>query len=330
VDAFAFAEASTLGEALVLLAEPGAQAIAGGTELVNWLKEGIETPDRLVDLNRVPGLDGIDLGADGLRLGALARMSDVAEREEVVRGYPAIVEALLSSASPQLRNMATIGGNLLQRTRCPYFRAEVDLACNKRRPGTGCAALESGEDRGLAIFGGSEHCLATHPSDLAVALAALEARVETTGAGGSRTIPLDEFYRLPGERPERDTTLEPGELIVTVAVPASRLARGSCYLKVRERASYEFALVSAAVGVAIDGSTIREATIALGGVAPKPWRLATAAEALQGVDLSDEAGLRAALEPDFAGARPGRRNGFKVELAKRAVVRALRTAGGVG
>ena len=293
---------------------------------MNWLKEGIETPDRLVDLNRVPGLDGIEVGADELRLGGLARMSDVAQHEEVVRGYPAIAQALLSSASPQLRNMATIGGNLLQRTRCPYFRAEVDLACNKRRPGTGCSALDSGEDRGLAIFGGSEHCIATHPSDLAVALVALEARVETTSARGGRTIPLDEFYRLPGDLPERDTTLEPGELIVTVAVPSSKLARGSHYLKVRERASYEFALVSAAVGVVIDGSTIREATIGLGGVAPKPWRLAAAG--LHGVDLGDAAGLRAALEPGFALARRGRRNGFKVELAKRAVVRALQTAGG--
>jgi xanthine dehydrogenase YagS FAD-binding subunit len=327
VETFAFADASTLSEALALLAEPGTHAIAGGTELVNWLKEGIETPDRLVDLNRLPGLDGIDVDADELRLGALARMSDVAEHEEVVREYPAIAQALLSSASPQLRNMATIGGNLLQRTRCPYFRAEVDLACNKRRPGTGCSALESGEDRGLAIFGGSEHCIATHPSDLAVALAALDARVETTSAGGSRTIPLDELYLLPRERPERDTTLEPGELIVTVAVPASKLARRSHYLKVRERASYEFALVSVAVGVVVDGTTIREATVALGGVAPKPWRLTTAA--LQRVDLRDEAGLRASLEPDFAAASAGRRNGFKVELAKRAVVRALQTAGGL-
>jgi xanthine dehydrogenase YagS FAD-binding subunit len=254
-------------------------------------------------------------------------MSDVADHEVVVRDYPAIAQALLSSASPQLRNMATIGGNLLQRTRCPYFRAEVDLACNKRRPGTGCSALESGEDRGLAILGGSEHCIATHPSDLAVALVALEARVETASAGGGRTIPLDELYRLPGERPERDTTLEPGELIVAVAVPSSKLARRSHYLKVRERASYEFALVSAAVGVVLDGPVIQEATIGLGGVAPKPWRLTTAA--LQGVDLRDAAGLHAALEPSFAAARPGRRNGFKMELANRAVVRALQTAGGV-
>ena len=327
VETFAFAEASTLDEALALLAEPGTQAIAGGTELVNWLKEGIETPDCLVDLNRVPGLDGVGGGAGELRLGALARMSDVAAHEAVARDYPAVAEALLASASPQLRNMATIGGNLLQRTRCPYFRAEVDLACNKRRPGTGCSALESGEDRGLAIFGGSGHCIATHPSDLAVALAALDGRVETMTAGGGRTIAIADFYRLPGETPERDTILEPGELILAVVVPASPLARRSHYLKVRERASYEFALVSAAVGVELDGSAIRAATVALGGVAPKPWRLAGVA--LQGVDVEDDAGLRTALEPDFAAARPGQRNGFKVELARRAVVRALQTAGGV-
>jgi xanthine dehydrogenase YagS FAD-binding subunit len=328
VETFAFAEASTLEEALALLAEPGTQAIAGGTELVNWLKEGIETPDCLVDLNRVPGLDGVEVGADELRLGALARMSDVAAHEAVARDYPAVAEALLASASPQLRNMATIGGNLLQRTRCPYFRAEVDLACNKRRPGTGCSALESGEDRSLAIFGGSDRCIATHPSDLAVALAALDGRVETVTAGGTgRTIAIADLYRLPRETPEHDTILEPGELILAVVVPASALARRSHYLKVRERASYEFALVSAAVGVELDGSAIRAATVALGGVAPMPWRLAGVA--LQGIDVEDEDGLRAALEPDFAAARPGRRNGFKVELARRAVVRALETAGGV-
>jgi xanthine dehydrogenase YagS FAD-binding subunit len=295
---------------------------------VNWLKEGIETPDCLVDLNCVPGLDGVEGGADELRLGALARMSDVAAHEAVVRDYPAVAEALLASASPQLRNMATIGGNLLQRTRCPYFRAEVDLACNKRRPGTGCSALESGEDRGLGIFGGSERCIATHPSDLAIALAALDGRVETmTAGGGVRTIAIADFYRLPGETPERDTILEPGELVLAVVVPASALARRSHYLKVRERASYEFALVSAAVGVELDGSAIRAATVALGGVAPKPWRLAGVA--LRGIDVEDEAGLRTALEPDFAAARPGQRNGFKVELARRAVVRALQTSGGV-
>ena len=328
METFALAEASTLDEALALLAEPGTQAIAGGTELVNWLKEGIERPDCLVDLNRVPGLDGVEAGADELRLGALARMSDVAAHEAVARDYPAIAEALLASASPQLRNMATIGGNLLQRTRCPYFRAEVDLACNKRRPGSGCSALVSGEDRGLAIFGGSDRCIATHPSDLAVALAALDGRVDTeTAGGGGRTIAIADFYRLPGETPERDTILEPGELILAVVVPASALARRSHYLKVRERASYEFALVSAAVGVELDGSAIRAATVALGGVAPKPWRLAGVA--LQGIEVEDDAGLRTALEPDFAAARPGQRNGFKVELARRAVVRALKTAGGV-
>jgi xanthine dehydrogenase YagS FAD-binding subunit len=328
VDAFAFAEAATLEDALTLVAEPGSQAIAGGTELVNWLKEGIEHPARLVDLNRVAGLDGIEPGPDGLRLGALARMSDVAGHDAVVRDYPAISQALLLSASPQLRNMASMGGNLLQRTRCPYFRAEVELACNKRRPGSGCSALESGEDRGLAIFGGSDHCIATHSSDVAVALAALDAEVETqTAAGAGRRIPVVDLHRLPGEEPERDTVLEHGELITAIFVPASRAAKRSHYLKVRERTSYEFALVSVAVGLELDGARIVEARIALGGVAPKPWRLPAAERALGGVAMDDAAALRAAVEPSFAEATPGRRNGFKVELAKRAVVRAVQTAG---
>ena len=291
------------------------------------MKEGIVVPRRLIDINRLAGLDAIEVGPDGLRIGALARMSDVARHESVRRDYPVIAEALLRSASQQLRNMASLGGNLLQRTRCPYFRAEVDLACNKRRPGSGCAALE-GEDRSLAIFGGSDACIATHPSDVAVAFAALDAVVEVRSRSSARTIPLSQFYRLPDSAPERETTLEPGELVVAIVVPASRLAGRSHYLKVRERASYEFALVSAAVAVDLDGDRIGEARLALGGVAPMPWRLPAAEARLRGASLERSA-LRAAIEDGFADARPRKHNGFKVELAKRTIVRALKTAGGV-
>jgi xanthine dehydrogenase YagS FAD-binding subunit len=221
-----------------------------------------------------------------------------------------------------------MGGNLMQRTRCPYFRAEVELPCNKRRPGSGCSAL-AGEDRFAAIFGWSDHCIATHPSDVAAALAALDASVRAEGPDGARTIPLAEFHRLPGAAPERETELAPGEIIAAIEVPASAVARRSHYLKVRERRSYEFALVSAAVGLDLDGGRIREARVALGGVAPRPWRLRTAESALRGVALSDGSALGRALEADFAAARPRRGNGFKIELAKRAAVRALQTAGGM-
>jgi xanthine dehydrogenase YagS FAD-binding subunit len=323
---FVYERAADLAGALATLArEPEAMAIAGGTELVNWLKEGIATPRTIVDLNRVAGLSEI-VSQDGtLRIGALARMSDVAAHRAVQSEYPAIAEALDASASQQLRNMATIGGNLMQRTRCPYFRADRPLPCNKRTPGSGCSAL-GGYDRTLAIVGGSEACIATHPSDVAVAFAALDARVEVTGPAGPRTIAFEDFYRLPGDAPQRETTLAPGELIVTVTISASPLAARSHYLKVRERTSYEFALVSAAVGVELDGNTVRDARIALGAVAPKPWRLRDAEDALLGGPFTEDA-VRAAVEHALDEARPGRENGFKVELAKRTVVRAMRRIG---
>ena len=327
METFAFSRPNDLAGVLTAIAEPGALPIAGGTELLNWMKEGIVAPNRLVDINRLSGLDGIEAGPAGLRIGALARMSDVARHDAVRRDYPAISEALLKSASPQLRNMASLGGNLLQRTRCPYFRAEVELPCNKRRPRSGCAALD-GENRTLAIFGGSDACIATHPSDVAVAFAALDAAVEVNGPAGSRTVQLADFHRLPGDAPERETNLQPGELIVAIVVPASPLSRRSHYLKIRERASYEFALVSAAVAIDLEGTRIRSARIALGGVAPKPWRLPTAEEKLRGAPLEPNA-LRAAVEHAFVEARPRSQNGFKIELAKRTVVRALQTAGGV-
>ena len=330
MDVFAYERLSDRAVAVSALRDDAhAVLLAGGTELVNWLKDGILRPARVLDINGLPGLDTIEAEATGLRIGALVRMADLAAHPEVRRDYPAIPEALLRSASQQLRNMASMGGNLLQRTRCPYFRAEVKLPCNKRVPGSGCSALE-GEDRSMAIFGWSEHCAATHPSDVAVALAALDAEVTLQGPDGVRTVPVTSFYRLPEADPERDTVKERAELITGITVPASAVARRSWYLKVRERTSYEFALVSVAAGVELDGGvTIREARIALGGVAHGPWRLPAAERSLIGVRADDSDGLKAAIEDSFSDARPRRNNGFKVELAKRAVVRALQTAAGV-
>jgi xanthine dehydrogenase YagS FAD-binding subunit len=308
-----------------LAADPEAACIAGGTELLNWMKDGIATPRRLIDINDLP-LAQIEAGPRGLRLGALARMSDVAAHAEVRHAYPAIAEALELSASPPLRNMASMGGNLLQRTRCSYFRAETALPCNKRRPGTGCAARE-GENRWHAIFGWSNACVATHPSDVAVALAALDATVQVHGPAGARTIHLVDFYRLPDDTPEDDTVLGHDELITAIDVPASPLTGQSHYLKVRERSSYEFALVSAAVALHVDGQRIQQTRIALGGVAPKPWRLTAAESALMGMPLEREA-LHQAIGGAFSEARPLAHNAFKVELAKRTVLRALETVGG--
>jgi len=325
---FGYQRASEPQAAIEILAgDPGAVFIAGGTELLNWMKDGILSPRQLVDINRLP-LAAIEPGPHELRIGALARMSDVAAHPAVRRGYRAISEALEASASPQLRNMASMGGNLLQRTRCPYFRAETALPCNKRSPGSGCAARH-GENRGHALFGWSDACVAAHPSDVAVALAMLDATVLLRGPRGERTVPVGELYCLPGASPERDTVLEHGELIVQIAVPAAPGAERSRYLKVRERASYEFALVSAAAAVDLDrgAATIRGARVALGGVAPRPWRLPAAEERLRGAPLRSES-LRDAVEAAFSEARPLRHNGFKIELAKRAAVRALALAAG--
>jgi xanthine dehydrogenase YagS FAD-binding subunit len=323
---FTFERARDLGQVIAALtSDPDAVLIAGATEMLNWMKEGIAAPTRVIDINALP-LGQIELGRDRLRIGALARMSDVAAHAGVRREFPAIAEALELSASPQLRNMASMGGNLLQRTRCPYFRAETALPCNKRAPGTGCAARR-GENRTHAIFGWSDACVATHPSDVAVALCALDARVLVRGPDGERAIAMTELYRLPGDQPARETTLVRGEVIVAIDVPRSPAARSSRYLKVRERASYEFALVSAAAAVAMAGDRIGRAQLALGGVAHRPWRLRAAEAALAGQPL-EPATLRAALERDFAAARPLEHNAFKIELARRAAVRSLMMAGG--
>jgi xanthine dehydrogenase YagS FAD-binding subunit len=284
----------------------GATFLGGGTNLVDLMRLGVEAPRLLVDVSRLDARVQ-DTGDGGLRIGASVRNSDLAADDRVRSRYPAVAQALLAGASGQLRNMATTGGNLLQRTRCPYFQ-DVTKPCNKRAPGSGCPARE-GEHRNLAVLGWSEHCVATHPSDFAVALAAFDAVVETS----RRRIPLVDLHRLPGDDPSRDTVLEPGELIVAVELPPLLLAARSTYLKVRERASFSFALVS--VAAALDGRDVR---IAFGGLAHKPWRAHRAEEAIRG-----GAGFREAAEAELAQARPLRENGYKVELAARTLVRAL-------
>lgn len=328
MNTFTYARVTDVTSAIAAANMSGTSLLAGGTELVNWMKEGIATPTRLVDINGIADLDYVELTATELRLGALARMSAVAAHPDVRREFPALSIALEKSASQQIRNMASMGGNLLQRTRCPYFRADVELPCNKRVPGSGCAGRE-GEDRSLAILGGSEHCIATHPSDAAVALAMFDAVVRVRGPNGSRDIPIRDLYVLPGTTPHVETVLAAGEVIVQIALPRSAITSSSHYLKVRERASYEFALVSAAASVETDGRTIRSAKIALGGVAPKPWRLTSGEARLVGIALDDEAAIHRALAADFEAAKPGKHNGFKIELAKRTAIRTLQIAGGL-
>jgi xanthine dehydrogenase YagS FAD-binding subunit len=302
-----------------------AAAIAGGTGLLDLLKLDVARPEVLVDLGALPLAAIEPIAGGGLRIGALARNSDVADAPAVRAGWPLLSAAILAGASPQIRNMATVGGNLNQRTRCPYFR-DVTTACNKREPGTGCAALE-GDHRSLAILGVSEHCIASHPSDMNVALAALDAVVQVRGPGGARAIPIDRFHREPGDRPEVDTTLAPGELVIAVDLPRSRFARHAHYLKVRDRASYAFALVSVAAAVDLDGGIVRAARIALGGVATRPWRAYEAESSLVGKRFA-LAQLESAAARALDGARARPRNAFKIELARRSIVRALAIAGG--
>jgi xanthine dehydrogenase YagS FAD-binding subunit len=300
--------------------DPAAEFLAGGTDILQLLKDDVRRPGRVIDVTRLPDLDRIECGPQGLRFGALVKMSDAADDPAVQANYPVIAEALLASASPQIRNMATIGGNLLQRTRCAYFR-DHGTACNKREPGSGCAALK-GENRLHAVLGGSDHCIATHPSDLAVALVALDAVIVTARAGGGRRIPLEAFHLLPGDTPERETMLEPAELIVAIEVPPLSFAHRSHYLKVRDRASFEFALASAAVAADIDGGVIRDGRIALGGVGTKPWRARAAEQSLIGQPAETASFERAAAQA-LAGARPAEHNRFKIPLAQRVLARAL-------
>ena len=295
--------------------------IAGGTDMVQLLQEYVRRPERLVSLAGL--LDNrIELGAQGLRIGAAATMAEVAADATVVERFPVIAEALLESASPQVRNQATMGGNLLQRTRCPYFRDVGYAACNKR--GSGCAAID-GENRWHAVLGTSDNCIVAYASDVAVALVALDAAVELRGPGGQRRVPLSELYRLPGTDPHIETVLRPGEVIAAITVPANPAARRSHYVKVRDRASFEFALVSAAAALEMDGARIRQARVALGGVGTKPWRVPHVEAALAGADLNLSTLRRAAAPAE--GAQGRGHNDFKIELMQRAIVRAVELAG---
>jgi xanthine dehydrogenase YagS FAD-binding subunit len=303
----------------------GASFLAGGTTLIDLMRLEVMSPTAVVDLGRLP-LTAIERHGDGLRIGAMALNSSVATHQLVVERYPLLAQALLAGASQQVRNMATVGGNLLQRTRCPYFR-DLAVPCNKRAPGTGCAALD-GYTRSHAILGTSASCIATHPSDMCVALAALDAVVHTRNGARERTIPFGELHTLPGDHPEIETTLQQGELITHVELPASPFAAHSRYVKVRDRAAFAFALASAAVGLDLADGRIRAARVALGGVATRPWRSAEAEQALVGQPPSratfERAAAAALVDP-----KPRRDNAFKVGLAKRTIVRALELAGGV-
>ncbi|MBV9251568.1 MAG: xanthine dehydrogenase family protein subunit M [Acetobacteraceae bacterium] len=297
--------------------------IAGGSDLLQLMKDNVETPAQLIDLEPL-SLSAITADEKLLRLEAMARMSDVAAHPDVRKRWPVISEALLASASPQVRNMGTIGGNLLQRTRCGYFR-DTGFPCNKRVPGSGCPAI-NGENRMLAILGVSDHCIASHASDLAVALVALNASVELRGPNGSRrTVPIGEFHRLPGDTPHLEANLAPDEIIAAVTVPATAAAQRSHYLKVRDRTSFEFALVSAAVAIEIGDGVVRDIGIAAGGVGTKPWRLPEVEAALNGKPVSEQT-LRQAATQAGQDAQPQRQNAFKVELLRRTVFRALQTA----
>jgi xanthine dehydrogenase YagS FAD-binding subunit len=319
-----------LASALAFRAQAGrndavAEYIAGGTDMVQLLQEYVRRPERLVSLGGLLD-DRIEVGPQGLRLGAATTMANVAAHPAVIEQFPVIAEALLESASPQVRNQATMGGNLLQRTRCPYFRDVGYSACNKRAPGSGCAAIE-GENRWHAVLGTSANCIAAHASDLAVALVALDAAIEVRGLSGQRAVPLSDFHRLPGDTPHLETVLEPGEVIAAITVPSSPMARHSHYVKLRDRASFEFALVSAAIGLDMDGGRIRVARVAVGGVGTKPWRLPQVEAALAGATL-EPAALRRAAAFAAQGARGRGHNDFKIALVQRAIVRALETAGG--
>jgi xanthine dehydrogenase YagS FAD-binding subunit len=295
------------------------EVIAGGTTLIDLMKLEVMTPSQLMDINGLP-MSGIELTGDGLRIGALEKMSDVAEHPEVVAKYPVISQALLKSASAQIRNMASMGGNLLQRTRCGYFR-DVSTPCNKRQPGSGCPAID-GWNRSHAILGTSSCCVATHPSDLAVALVALDASILLQSRNSDRVLKLDDFYRVPGETPEKENQLNPGELITEIRVPRLPWSQRSIYLKIRDRESYEFALASVAAALDVDGDHIRDARVAVGGVGTKPWNLPKVRDALIGKPLNQQT-FETAAKLATEGAKPLRHNAFKVELVQRTIVRAL-------
>ena len=300
--------------------------IAGGTNMLDLMKLNIETPKQLVDINKLSLYKIEILTNGGVRIGALVKNSDLSYDPHIIKNFPVLSEALLSGASPQLRNMASVGGNLMQRTRCPYFY-NTDFACNKRLPGSGCGAI-SGYNRMNAVLGTSDKCIATHPSDMCVAMAALGAIIHVQGSKGVRSIPFADFHLLPGQTPNIEHNLKPDELITHIEIPPLAFAARSHYLKVRDRASYEFALTSAAVALDIQNGTIKNARVALGGVGTKPWRSIEAEKTLIGAPANKQT-YRAAAEAALAAARPNKDNAFKVELAKRTLVRALTTVEGL-
>jgi len=326
MEPFKFIKAVDNNSAVLSASAAGAKFIAGGTNMVDLMKLNIEKPSQVVDINRLK-LEQIETLPNGtIHIGALVKNSDLAYHPGIKKNYPVLSEALLSGASPQLRNMATVGGNLLQRTRCPYFY-DTTFDCNKRNPGSGCAAI-GGYNRNNAVLGASNKCIATHSSDMCVAMAALGAIIHVQGEHGTRTIPFADFHLLPGETPHIENTLKHGELITSVEIPAISFGSKSHYLKVRDRASYEFALASAAVALDISGDRIQSARIALGGVGTKPWRSLVAEKVLMGA-LNNAQSYRTAAEAALSAARGYEHNSFKIELAKRTLVRALTTVGGM-
>jgi xanthine dehydrogenase YagS FAD-binding subunit len=321
---FAYAKTTDIREAIAAARSPDTAFLAGGTELLNWIRLGIASPARIIDISRLDGLsETTRLPDGGLRIGALARLNDVALNEDVARDYPVLSQAILQSASAQLRNLATIGGNPIQKTRCGYFRAQDALPCNKRKLGTGCSALDGLNDK-HAIFGWSDACVATQPSDPAVALAALDAVYITVHKDGERRIRADDLHTLPGDTPNIENTLRDDELIVGIELAGA--APNSAYLKLRERESYEYAIVSAAVALDLSGGRITRARIALGSVAHKPWRISEAEDALVGAAVSDSSAVHKALDLSFVRARPLAHNAYKIPLAKSAAARAIRMA----
>jgi xanthine dehydrogenase YagS FAD-binding subunit len=328
---FSYQRVTSSEQAVHAVAAHGTKFLGGGTNLIDLMKDNVERPTALIDITRLDLTEVDDASGGGILIGALVRNSDLASHPRIVNSYPLLSQALLSGATPQLRNMATTGGNLMQRTRCYYFMDTAFPACNKRAPGSGCAAL-TGFNRIHAILGQSDHgatspetCIATNPSDMNVALAALNAIVHVQGARGKRAIPIADFHRLAGSAPQIDTTLKTDELITHVELPAPVFAKNSWYLKIRDRQSYAFALVSVAAGMEMSGGTIKSAGLALGGVAHKPWRVAAAERSLAGAVPGPEA-FRKAAELTLAGAKGYEHNAFKIEMAKHAIVRALTLA----
>jgi xanthine dehydrogenase YagS FAD-binding subunit len=321
---FQYARASDVADAVrQMAADPAAKFIAGGTNLIDLMKEDVERPSRLIDISRLPLKTVEETRGGGVRIGALVPNSDLAYHPLIAQRYPVLASAILAGASAQLRNMASTGGNLMQRTRCYYFY-DITTPCNKRAPGSGCSAIK-GMNRIHAILGASEACIATHPSDMCVALAALDAKVHVTGPSGERTIPFADFHRLPEDTPQRDTNLQQNEIVTAVELPPQGFAANYTYLKLRDRLSYAFALVSIAAALELDGRTVKQARLALGGVAHKPWRDAAAEATLRGQTADQQAFMRAA-DVLLRDARGYEHNSFKIELARRGIVRALTQA----